>query len=76
MSVPNILLILSKHVGDQVITYIGDDLTNESNLQETTVKNGNQIWRTMNRTDSYQLNFVANYNRTFWQTYDRSFVFC
>lgn len=45
--------------------YIGDDLTNESNLQETTVKNGNQIWRTMNRTDSYQLNFVANYNRTF-----------
>ena len=40
-------------------------MTNESNLQETTVKNGNQIWRTMNRTDSYQLNFVANYNRTF-----------
>ena len=34
-------------------------------MQETTVKNGNQIWRTMNRTDSYQLNFVANYNRTF-----------
>lgn len=45
--------------------YIGDGLTEDSNLQKVTVKNGNRIFRSMSRSDNYQLNFVANYNRTF-----------
>ena len=46
--------------------YTGDDIdTSLTNLQELTLNNGNQLTRTMGRSDSYQLNFTLNYARSF-----------
>ena len=45
-----------------------DDFMAESNFIKQTVDNGTpQLNRTMNRTDNYQMNFTASYNRDFGQ---------
>ena len=45
-----------------------DDFLAESNFIKQTVDNGTpQLNRTMNRTDNYQMNFTASYNRDFGQ---------
>lgn len=46
--------------------YTGDDIdTSFSNFEALPTSNGNSIRRTMNRYDSYQLNFNVSYARTF-----------
>ena len=47
----------------------GDDPTFDylaaSNFNAMTMKNGNMLYRTMTRTDNYQMNFTAQYGRDF-----------
>lgn len=46
--------------------YTGDDLNlDESNFVVRNVTNGNQLMRSMARSDGYQANFTASYNRAF-----------
>ncbi|MDR3219333.1 MAG: SusC/RagA family TonB-linked outer membrane protein [Dysgonamonadaceae bacterium] len=45
--------------------YIGEDLLNTTNLKTVQVNNGNRLLRDMTRNDDYQLNFTANYARSF-----------
>jgi TonB-linked SusC/RagA family outer membrane protein len=45
--------------------YIGDNLLDPSNVKTTQVNNGNRLLRDNERTDTYQLNFMAIYARQF-----------
>lgn len=46
--------------------YTGDDLDlSESNFKPVSIANGNSIGRTMSRSDSYQLNLIVTYARSF-----------
>lgn len=46
--------------------YTGDDIDlSETNFEELTLSNGNMLYRSMSRTDNYQLNFLMTYNRKF-----------
>lgn len=48
-------------VGDEVY----DDYVNEDNFSAMNLNNGNYLYRSMTRTDNYQVNFTASYNRDF-----------
>jgi len=48
-------------VGDEVY----DDYVNEDNFSAMNLNNGNYLYRSMTRTDNYQINFTASYNRDF-----------
>ena len=41
------------------------DYLDESNFNPVTLNNGNMLYRTMVRTDNYQMNFTAQYSRDF-----------
>ncbi len=43
------------------------DYLDASNFNAMTMKNGNMLYRTMTRTDNYQINFTAQYARDFGQ---------
>lgn len=43
----------------------GFDYLATSNFNRLTLNNGNMLYRTMTRTDNYQINFTAQYARTF-----------
>lgn len=46
--------------------YTGDDIDlSDSNFTASTIKNKGMVDRTMSRADSYQVNFMATYERTF-----------
>lgn len=46
--------------------YTGEDISlAEENFPELTMDNGNQVRRTMTRSESYQMNFILNYARKF-----------
>ncbi|WP_163273740.1 TonB-dependent receptor [Dysgonomonas sp. 511] len=46
--------------------YTTDDVSmDDSNFREITIINGNMISRSMYRTDNYQMNFIATYQRKF-----------
>lgn len=46
--------------------YTGSDIDlSDSNFTRSTVNNGGMVDRTMSRTDNYQMNFLATYQRTF-----------
>lgn len=60
------LYSLTQRAGSGGHLYEGNDLnTNESNFNKIIVTNGNALTRDMSRGDSYQLNFVLSYNRSF-----------
>ena len=41
------------------------DYLDESNFNAVKTNNGNMLYRTMTRTDNYQMNFTAQYQRKF-----------
>ena len=45
--------------------YTGDINYDLDNLDELTMDNGNQVYRSMSRSESYQMNFILNYARKF-----------
>lgn len=55
--------------GNHLYTPVGDevyeDYVNEDNFSPMNLNNGNYLYRSMTRTDNYQVNFTAAYSRDF-----------
>ena len=51
--------------GNHLYTDTGEGVMDFSRLRYLPVSNGNELGRSMNRSDSYQINFMASYMRTF-----------